>query len=198
MERTDEKILKMMNDVKEQTREPARITDGPLKIGSVFYQFEEVALFDKQLHVFLPDSFVEMDDKHKKLKYPHEQRPAIVKTDATGAINFTFSYLDEGLTNHWVQELTEGMRDVIKKTNPSHVFYATEVELIHGNNIGYFEFKSPALDDFIYNIMYFMPLGGKTMMGTFCCLYKDYSKWRDIALQVIRSIRTAEAVESEV
>ncbi|OAB45497.1 hypothetical protein [Paenibacillus glacialis] len=198
MERADEKILKILNEMKDKTREPLSITDGPIKIGDQYYEFEEASFFNQRLFVQLPKDFIDMEEKHKKIKYPHEQRPEIIKTEGTGAINFTFSQLDEELSDYWVKELTNGMRDVIKKTNPSNVFYTTEVESVNGKQIGYFEFKGSAIDGFIYNIMYFLAVDGKTLMGTFTCHYKDQPQWRDIAFQVIRSIQTAEIREQEV
>ena len=198
MERADEKILKIINEMKDKSSEPPNITDGPIKIGDYYYEFEEATFFNQRLFIQLPNHFKDMEEKHKKMKYPHEQRPEIIKTDDTGAINFSLSNLEENLSDHWVKELTLGMRDVIKKTNPSNVFYTTEVESVNGKQIGYFEFKSSALDGFVYNIMYFLAVDGKTIMGTFSCLYKDQPQWRDIAFQVIRSIQTAEIREQEV
>lgn len=34
-------------------------------------------------------------------------------------------------------------------------------------------------------------------MGTFCCPYKQYAEWRDVALQMIRTIQTVDEAEKE-
>ncbi|MOA12793.1 hypothetical protein D3C78_1328140 [compost metagenome] len=90
------------------------------------------------------------------------------------------------------------MRDVVKKMNPSNVFYQTNVETVNDRKIGYFDFKSPALDGFLYNIMFFLALDGKAVMGTFCCSYKDIADWRDAAMQVIKSVIVIESNEDGV
>lgn len=125
----------------------------------------------------------------RELKYPSSNRPQIIKTDETGSINITLNKIDNDLQEEWVKELTDTMKLIIKKTNPANVFFSDGVEIVDNKNIGYFEFKSSAIDDFIYNIMFFFELDGKTIMGTFCCLYKEYENWRDIAFQVIKTIR---------
>ncbi|MBI6871345.1 hypothetical protein [Clostridium aciditolerans] len=36
---------------------------------------------------------------------------------------------------------------------------------------------------------FFLEFEEKTLMGTFSCLYKDYEDWRDVAYQVINTVR---------
>jgi hypothetical protein len=68
------------------------------------------------------------------------------------------------------------------------VFYEDGIVEVNSKNVGFFEFKSSAIDDFIYNLMFFLEFQEKTLMGTFSCLYKDYKEWRDIAFKVIDTI----------
>lgn len=188
MEHMDEKIRKFLNEA-EKEKAPGNICEGPVKIGNRYYEFEEKAFFDERLKLYIPADFTDMPQNLKEIKYPSSQRPQVVKTDETGAVNITFSRIDSDLREEWVKELTDGMKSVLRKTNPSNVFYSDGIEKAGDKNIGYFEFKSPALDEFVYNLMFFFELEGKTVMGTFSCLYKDYESWRDIAFQIIKTIR---------
>lgn len=188
MEYADEKIIEFINQA-EKMNEIKNICEGEVKIGNRYYTFEQNGFFNEKLKMYIPNDFEDMDEKLSELKYPSSFRPKIIKTDETGSINITLNKIDQELNEDLVEELTDGMKSIIKKMNPSNVFYTQEVEEVDGKNIGYFEFKSPALDGFIYNIMFFFEFEGETMMGTFCCLYNDYEKWRDIAFQVIRTIK---------
>jgi len=87
------------------------------------------------------------------------------------------------------------MKMIIKKTNPANVFYEDGVVEVASKNIGYFEFKSSAIDDYIYNLMFFLEFKEKTLMGTFSCLYKEYQDWRDVAFQVINTVRVVKEDE---
>lgn len=188
MEHTDEKILDLMNKVKKE-QEKKDIHDKVLKIGERYYEFEEKKFYDDKVSIIMPKDFEEMDEKSKNLKYPSVNRPQIIKTDETTTINITLNKIDSDLEEGWVEELTKGMKQLIKKANPVAVFYEDGVEKVDEKNIGYFEFKSSAIDDFLYNLMFFLEFEGKTLMGTFSCLFSDYEDWRDIAFQMLKSIK---------
>ncbi|MED1722887.1 hypothetical protein [Brevibacillus parabrevis] len=107
------------------------------------------------------------------------------------------SRIDQDLQDQWVKQLTAGMKAAIKKANPANVFYTDGVEAVGEKQIGYFEFKSPALDGFLYHLMFFLALEGKMVMGTFACPYAEYEDWREIAFQVMRTVSVTEADKGE-
>lgn len=188
MEYIDEKILEFINKA-EKDMKVKSIYEGPIKIGDKYYEFEEREFFEGELKVYIPNTFEEMAENLKELKYPSSNRPKIIQTDETGGINITFNPIDSELDEDSVEELKDGMKNIIKKLHPSNVFYTDGVEEVEGKNIGYFEFKSSAIDDFLYNIMFFFEFRGETMMGTFSCIYSDYQEWRDIGFQLMKSVR---------
>lgn len=193
MEHMDEKILDFINEA-ERINAVQNICEEPIKIGKRYYEFEEKDFFDKKFKMYIPKDFEDMAENIKEIKYPSSNRPQIIKTDETGSINVTFSLIDNDLCEEWIEELKDGMKNIIKKTNPSNVFFTDGVEKVEDKNIGYFEFKSSALDDFIYNLMFLFELEGKTIMGTFCCLYSEHPDWRDIAFQMVKTIRVIKQV----
>lgn len=188
MEHIDEKILEFLQAA-ERAKEPKNICEEPVKIGNRYYEFEEKEFFDGKVKIYIPKDFVEMATKLREIKYPSSQRPEIIQTDETGGINIALNRIDSDLEEDMVKELTDGMKAIIKKVNPSNVFFTDGMEEVEGKNIGYFEFKSSAIDEFIYNIMFFFELEEKTVMGIFSCPYKEYENWRDIAFQVIKTVR---------
>lgn len=197
MEHLDEKILDFINKAEKES-ETRNICEGPVKIGERYYEFAEREFYDDKVKLYIPKDFEEMAEAHKELKYPSSQRPEIIKTDETGAINITLNRIDSPLKEEFVEELKDGMKAIIKKLNPSNVFYTDGVEAVDGKNIGYFEFKSSAIDDFIYNIMFFFEFQEKTVMGTFSCIYNDYTEWRDIAFQIIKTIRVVKKGDENI
>lgn len=188
-ERVDEKILYFLNEM-EKREEIKNICDGdPIKIGKRYYEFEEKCFFEDKLKIYIPKDFEEMPLEVRKLKYPSESRPEIIRSNEEGSIAVTLNIIDSPLDEERVEELKDGMKMIIKKTNPANVFYEDGIIQVDSKNVGFFEFKSSAIDDFIYNLMFFLEFKEKTLMGTFSCLYKDYKDWRDVAFQVIRSIK---------
>ena len=192
--RADEKILEFLNEV-EKGEAKRDICSGPVKIGKRYYEFEEGQFFNEKLKIYIPKDFEDMPQNVRKLKYPSESRPEIIKSNEDGSIALTLNIIDSPLDEDSVGELKDGMKMIIKKTNPANVFYEDGIIEVDSKNIGYFEFKSSAIDDFLYNMMFFLEFREKTLMGTFSCLYKDYKDWRDISFKVINTIRVVKQYE---
>ncbi|NFH91233.1 hypothetical protein FDA33_13670 [Clostridium botulinum] len=187
-QRVDEKILDFINEAEEKELRKD-ITNGPVKIGKRYYEFEESEFFDEKLKIYIPKDFNEMSLAARKLKYPSESRPKIIKCNEKGNICITLNDINNPLDEESVEKLKNGMKVIIRKTNPSNVFYEDGVLEVDSKNIGFFEFKSYAIDDSLYNIMFFLEFEGKTLMGTFSCLYNQCKEWREVAFQVIKTIR---------
>ncbi|MCY6355720.1 hypothetical protein [Clostridium sp. ZS2-4] len=186
--RADEKILDFLNEA-EKREAKKDICSGPVKIGERYYEFEEKEFLNEKLKIYIPKDFDDMPLEERKFKYPSENRPEIIKSNEDGSITITLNIIDSPLDEERVEELKDGMKMIIRKTNPSNVFYEDGILEVDSKNIGFFEFKSSAIDDFLYNLMFFFEFEEKTLMGTFSCPYKKYDEWRDIAFQVINTVR---------
>lgn len=184
----DEEILEILAEA-QKMEDKKDITDGQVKIGERYYIFEETEFFDEKLKMYIPNNFQDMPEEMRKIKYMSENRPKIIKSNEDGSTAITFNIIDSPLSEDKVEELINGMKNIIQKTNPANLFYEIGVEEVDSKNIGYFDFKNSAIDDFIYNIMFFFEIEGKTGMGTFSCRYSDSPNWRDIAFQMIKTIR---------
>ncbi|UZP04977.1 hypothetical protein JW813_08190 [Clostridium botulinum] len=187
-ERVDEKILDFINAAEEKELRKD-ITNGSVKIGERYYEFDESEFFEEKVKIYIPKDFDDMSLAARKLKYPSESRPEIIKCNAKGNICITLKKINSPLEEENVGKLKDGMKVIIRKTNPANVFYEDGVLEVDCKNIGFFEFKSYAIDDSLYNIMFFLEFEGKTLMGTFSCIYNECKEWREIAFQVIKTIR---------
>ncbi|WP_252254923.1 hypothetical protein [Clostridium sp. ZBS12] len=187
-ERVDEKILDFINAAEEKELRKD-ITNGSVKIGERYYEFDESEFFEEKVKIYIPKDFDDMSLAARKLKYPSESRPKIIKCNEKGNICITLNIINSPLDEESVGKLKDGMKVIIRKTNPSNVFYEDGVLEVDCKNIGFFEFKSYAIDDSLYNIMFFLEFEGKTLMGTFSCIYNECKEWREIAFQVIKTIR---------
>lgn len=188
MEFTDEKIIEMIKTEKK-LKEKKSIEDKKVRIGDKLYEFEEKSFYEERLYMTIPKDFEEMTEEIKAIKYPYIQRPEIIKTNTEGSIDITFNRIDQDIAEDQVEELTMGMRDMTKRINPSHLMFSQGMKKVNDKNIGYFDFKSTAIDEPIYNLMFFLEFEEQVLMGKFACLYKEYKAWRDVAFQMLESIR---------
>lgn len=195
-ERADEKILDFLNKVeKKEARKD--ICSDPVKIGNRYYEFVETEFFDEKLKIYIPKDFEDMPLKARKFKYPSESRPEIINCNESGSICITLKRINSPLDEEHVEKLKDGMKVIIKKTNPANVFYEDGVLEVDSKNIGFFEFKSYAIDDSLYNMMFFLEFEGKTLMGTFSCKHRDSEEWRDIVFQIIKTVRVVKENEGD-
>lgn len=81
------------------------------------------------------------------------------------------------------------MKTMIRNMNPANVFF--EEELIQKENmvISLFDYKSFAMDQPVYNMIYISSIGENIMQGIFNCAYSISGKWKPIARQVIESMQ---------
>lgn len=186
--RTDEKILDFINAV-EKMEARRDIKNGPIKIGNRYYEFEEKDFFDEKLKMYIPKDFEDMQLETSELKYTAENMPDIIKCNEKEDTCITLKIIDKPLDEEHVEKLKDGMKESVKNTNPINSFYEDGVLEVDSKNIGFFEFKSYIVDGALCSLMLFLELEGKALIGTFSCPYMEYGEWRDIAFQIIKTIR---------
>ena len=185
----DETILEIKRQ--KDKEENINIEEG-VHIKNEYVEFEEIKLFNESMSILLPKSFIDLPDSMKKIKYPSEQRPQIIKTSLDTSVNFGFSLLPLPIRNEQTKNAVKQFKTVLKRVNPSYVFYDLKEEKIGKKTISWFDFKSYGVDFPMYNIMYIIPIRNKVMHGIFNCLYKDIDEWKDYAFQVIKTIKENE------
>jgi len=141
------------------------------------------------LKIQIPTNFIDMPDEFVRAKYPSSDRPQIIKTDDTGSINITLNIVSQNMEDQQIPEVKEGLKNLLKRFNPSYLFLEEGVETIEQKTVGFFEFKSPTFDDPLFNLMFLIELNHNVMMGVFNSLYSQHRPWRPIARQIMQSIR---------
>jgi hypothetical protein len=192
--RIDEKILSIINE-EEKKEARKNICDGQIKIGENYYEFEEKDFFDEKLKMYIPNSFEDMSLDARKLKYPSESRPEIIKCNEDGSIAITLKVIDSRLDEENVDYVSKLMKLMIQRLNPSNLFFKEGILEVDNKNVGYFDCKSSAVDDFLYNFIFFLEFQKKTLMGTFSCIYDEHREWKDVIFEILKTIRVIKEEE---
>lgn len=198
-EHMDEEIRYMINQVEEQEEWSNQNIYEGVTINDEQYEFHEVSFFEDKLTLHIPTTFVDLPAELAAIKYPSSDRPQIIKTDYTGSINVTLNLIPNNIEDEHIPEVKEGIKSILQKLNPSYLFMEEGLETIEEKTIGFFEFKSPTLDDSLFNLMFFVEINHNIVMGVFNCPYSEHMAWRLIARQMMQSVRivsnTSEAVQ---
>ncbi len=184
----DEKILDFINATeKKEARKDIR--DGSIKIAGKYYEFEEREFFEERLKMFIPKDFEDMPLEARKFKYPSENRPDVIKCNEDGSVSVTFKFIDSPLSDEYVEQLRDMMKLINKRLNPANIYIDEGILEVDEKNIGYFDFKSSAIDDFLYNFIFLFELQEKTVMGTFSCGFSEHEEWKEIIPQMIDTLK---------
>lgn len=187
MKYLDEEIIKRKQG--EKRKEFYNLQTG-MYVKESLIQFKRVYLEEIGVTITLPINFVTMPDSIKKVKYPVESRPSLVKTSLDTGVNFTFTRVFQRLGEKQLSLASKQMRMIIQRIDPANIFFEEGQEVTDFYYpICWFDYKSYALDDQIYNFMYLMLLSEEIILhGCFNCKFDDGEEWKQIVSQVIKTI----------
>jgi len=201
----DEQIIDMINSVEEKpvdshsevskkTNEERNIHTGIRILGKWIY-FKRCPLAGNKITMIIPDSFVPMNPETARRKYPSEQRPETILTDETGTVNLMFQFMEGEVSDETIENFRNQIFGMMKRVNPGIKEQEIGTVDISGEMVAYVEFSNPVLDGKLYNLMFYMSVGGRPLMGSFNCRTKEMKYWRKPAFEMMESIEIAEPEE---
>ncbi len=143
------------------------------------------------------ESFEDMSEADREIKYLLENMPDIIKCNEKVNTYMTLKLTDRLLDEEQVKNLKDEMKVIVRSANPMNVFYEDGVLEVNSKNISFCEFKSYTVDEPLCNLMFSLEFKGKALMGTFSCSYAEYEEWREIAFQIIKTIRVIKEDEGD-
>lgn len=187
----DEDFIQFLKQSREESRN-RNIKEGSVWIDGRDAVFHEREVIKKQLWMWMPDEFALMSQEMARLKYPNENRPEIIYTSEDSTVNITFSKKKEKLNPGEEEQVRDDIELLILRLYPSAGTIEKQTALAVQNRIAWFDFISPAIDMDVYNLMFFTSLKGTLLMGACNCLSGEQGHWKDVFLQMLASLRTAQ------
>jgi len=158
----------------------------PVVFEGVAYTFAQRE-FAAGFAMVVPECFEALDDALARLKYPDENRPRTIISNADTTINLAFdceavgqASLESRLTNY---------RALVKKLHPSYVFFSESIHDSEGGlKVACYDFRGSALDGDIYYLNFFADLPNGELFGWFSCPIESQPKWEPLVRQMIQTI----------
>jgi len=163
--------------------------DKGMYIGGKIEKFKEVLLFDGKVQIMLPVSFGIMPEEYARVKYPSDFRPQILFTKADLSVNIGFTFFEQNASEKELEGMAAHIRNFLKRSNPSIQFYTEQVEYTANCKKVWYDFRTQALDQAIYNIHFLTIIDKGIMQGIFNCLYRETDDWCYMAEQIIKSVK---------
>lgn len=176
----DKLFLLLRKELNRKKRKEYEETGGMLFYGNGF-------------RIELADGFEEAGKERKAAVFHSKNRPDTVFIHSQENAGITFQTVDTG-SGLWEADL-ESARDeicrILQQADRRTVIYDTG-EVYEGSLILWFDYKSFAADEVIYNMMFLFPANGKLTVGTFYCTFADYAKWKPVVITMLRTVRMEE------
>lgn len=184
MSSADENIIK--SRLSALSEKQTTITNE-VTINGIPYQFCK-RNFPLGFSMVLPKSFENLETQYVKLKYPYEDRPSVILSNADTTTNFTFDCIYVGPEETKVR--LKKYKNLIKKMHPNYVFFSTHVyELKNGLEIGCYDYRGSALDSDIYYLAFFANLPSNVLLGCFSCPIEQQDLWESLVRQMVQTIK---------
>ncbi|MSS65034.1 hypothetical protein [Velocimicrobium porci] len=181
-------ISEQEQEIEEEKTQVNNIYEDSVLIQGETYEISEIMIIEDGFTMRIPKAFVKMPKEIARIKYPSSQRPDIIWSNEETTVNIAFTYKEELLEDEETKELRDAMKGILLKVNPSIREVKCNCLTVEQKTIASLEFVSSALDEEIYNLMFFFSLKGRLLMGTFNCVYSEKENWLDIFWQMMKSI----------
>lgn len=136
-------------------------------------EFVRAELLGGDLSSVIPSDFSVMSADLARIKYPRNA-PEFIYTSRDTTVNLCFTVKREtALREEDVIRAGGGALAALQGVQKQAVFGTGRQFQAEGKNIYFFDFVTPALDQPIYNAMFFFSLNGSYAMGSWNCLAKD-------------------------
>ena len=150
--------------------------------------------------MMLPKTFLDLPPLIAKQMYPSEFRPAVIKTNPSLTVNFSFTFFEEKLPMKEVPDCAHYYRNVMKKMYPGNRFLKNGKRYMDPEEtciLGWYSFVNPTLTEPIYNIHAFTSVEERMLYCIFHTSKERFQAWEPHAFEVFDSITTGRRKANE-
>ena len=141
--------------------------------------------------IILPGGFVPAGEDAAAGIYRSRKRPSVIFIAEGGKTGITFQQLSGEQAGETLSSCRERIRQIIGQIDKRNVFY----DVGEREKAVWFDYKSFAGKETVYNMVFLFRAGEKKIMGTFYCMFEAYDRWRSEILEMIDTIKTEEKEE---
>ncbi len=150
---------------------------------------ETRSLLGGAVEVLVPAGFDVMSDELLRFKYPSERRPTLVYTNAAGSVNLALHHTPTPLQPAQLAQVHAAMEAMFKQAYPSAVWFQSGLIEINGRAFFLIDFRTPALDTEVRNMLVGTALRGRLLLISFNATKGLEARWVPVGRQILASIR---------
>lgn len=151
-------------------------------------ELELISLFDNKLEIKVPVDFEIMTDDLLKLKYPLNRRPTLVYTNNSTTVNVAFNLTASPANQELLKTYKNTFISTFSSFYPDAEWLDNGIKTINNQDVVYLEVITQAVDNDIYNLIFFTYLNEKLLLCTFNCSKEKITNWKDTAHIIMNSL----------
>ncbi len=148
-------------------------------------EFVRASIAEGAVTAVMPRNFIVMSDEMRRIKYP-VNAPKYIYTTPDSTVNLNMNFVG-ALKESDVFAFGQQMLTLLKGAYPAAKFGEAK-RLVSPRNIFYVDFLTQAIDQTIYNAMFFFSYDGKQGIGSWNCLGKDRWFWSQIFEHAVKTM----------
>jgi hypothetical protein len=145
-------------------------------------------VLDGKVSMMLPPSFELMSEDMRRLKYLGDPRPPVVYTDPKGTVNVAINHSTIKIPETSMASAKAALEGSLKAQSPNATWLKSEAVTTKARTVIRYDFRNPAADTTIRNIMYGASVDGALLLITFTCAAADEAEWAETGKSIIDSI----------
>lgn len=150
--------------------------------------FSKEQHFDDLLSIYIPESFIDMPDEIKEIKYPTNFRPEIIKTNLAGDVNISISLIKVSEDTE-VKTLVTDFKNLLSKAHNGIKFLEyNELEKEGCVKMYCFDFIISGIDERIYHKTGLGKIGRETVQVMFNCREPLAWTWKKAVNDILQNI----------
>ena len=150
--------------------------------------FSKEQYFDDLLSIYIPESFIDMPDEIKEIKYPTNFRPEIIKTNLAGDVNLSISLINVSEDTE-VKTLVTDFKNLLSKAHNGIKFLEyNELEKEGCVKMYCFDFIIPGIDERIYHKTGLGKIGREKVQVMFNCREPLSWTWKKAVNDILQNI----------
>lgn len=150
--------------------------------------FSKEQYFDNLLSIYIPESFIDMPDEIKEIKYPTNFRPEIIKTNLAGDVNLSISLINLSEDTE-VKTLVTDFKNLLSKAHNGIKFLEyNELEKEGCVKMYCFDFIILGIDERIYHKAGLGKIGRETVQVMFNCREPLSWTWKKAVNDILQNI----------
>ena len=150
--------------------------------------FSKEQYFDDLLSIYIPESFIDLPDEIKEIKYPTNFRPEVIKTNLAGDVNLSISLLKVSEDTE-VKTLVTDFKSLLSKAhNGIKLLEYDELEKEGCVKMYCFDFIIPGIDERIYHKTGLGKIGRETVQVMFNCREPLSWTWKKAVNDILQNI----------